>query len=136
TDLLSLDIGDACSLTFEGGTFDLVIAIGVIPWLDQPLLAMQEMARVIKPGGYVILTADNQSRLNILLDPWLNPALAPLKRSVKDALQRVGLRHQSPNEIDSHFHNCRFIDTALADVDLAKTKGMTLGFGPFSLLRH
>ena len=32
---LSLHVGDACSLQFEDNSHDLVIAIGVIPWLDR-----------------------------------------------------------------------------------------------------
>ena len=56
---LSLDVGDVYALTFEDSSFVLVIAIGVIPWLARPELAMQEMARVTRAGGHVILTADN-----------------------------------------------------------------------------
>src|SRR5437667_10128996 len=44
-DRLSVDIGDVSSLAFEDGSFDLVLAIGVIPWLERAEPAMQEMAR-------------------------------------------------------------------------------------------
>ena len=133
TGLLSLDVGDVYALAFEDGSFDLVIAVGVIPWLDRPALAIQEMARVTRPGRHVIFTADNRARLNNLLDPWLNPALPPLKRRVKDALERIGLRHQSLNNLEATFHSRRFIDATLTRAGLAKTRDITLGFGPFSL---
>lgn len=139
TDLLSVDIGDVYALAFEDESFDLVIALGVVPWLEQPELAIQEMARVTKPGGHVILTADNRARLNILLDPLLNPALAPLKRRVKNVLEQVGLRRRLRDEAEAIFHNfqdCSFIDSALARAELIKARGITLGFGPFSLFRH
>ena len=136
---LCLEVGDVYNLAFEEESFDLVLAIGVIPWLEQPELAMQEMARVTRPGGHVILTADNRARLNCLLDPWLNPALAPLKRRVKHTLEWLGLHRRSTDEAEAtfnNFHDRHFIDEALASTELIKTRGKTLGFGPFSLSRR
>src|SRR2546421_426874 len=97
TNMLSVDIGDVYALAFEDESFDLVLAIGVIPWLGRAELAIQEMARVTRAGGYIIFTADNQSRLNLLLDPWQNPVLVPLRRRVKAVLEGVGLRRRSPS---------------------------------------
>lgn len=51
--------GDANSLSFEDDLFTLVLAIGVIPWLESPDTAVREMARVVKPSGYVTLSSDN-----------------------------------------------------------------------------
>ena len=136
TDKLSIDVGDTYALAFENDYFDLVLAIGVIPWLDAPKLAMQEMARVTKPGGCVLLTADNRARLNVWIDPWLNPALQPLKRHAKKVLKRTGLRRGKSDEIDSHLYTCRYIDNALINVGLTRTRSLTLGFGPFTLFRH
>ena len=134
--LLSVNVGDVYALAFDEGSFDLVFALGVIPWLERPELAIQEMARVTKPGGHVILTADNRVRLNNLLDPWLNPVLSPLKRRVKGALYRTGLRHQSLKDMGATSHDRRFVDRTLAHADLVKIRSKTLGFGPFSLFRH
>lgn len=136
TGILSVDIGDAYSLTFEDESFDLVIAVGVIPWLDRPDLAIQQMARVTMPAGYVIVTVNNWARLTNFLDPWLNPALVPLKRGVKDLLDRVGLRRRSLSDIGALNHSRRFIDEAMARVKFIKDRSMTLGFGPFTLFRH
>jgi ubiquinone/menaquinone biosynthesis C-methylase UbiE len=61
--------GDANSLPFADDMFTLVLAMGVIPWLESPSTAVREMARVVKPGGYVILASDNRTRLNHLVDP-------------------------------------------------------------------
>jgi len=133
TELLTVDVGDVYALAFEDDSFDLVIALGVTSWLAQPELAIQEMARVTMPGGRVLLTNGNQVRLNNLLDPWLNPALAPLRRSIKDILERVGILNPSP---EPAVRNRRFIDEALASARLIKTRGMTLGFGPFTFLHH
>jgi ubiquinone/menaquinone biosynthesis C-methylase UbiE len=136
TDLLNVDIGDVYALAFEEDSFDLVVALGVIPWLERPELAIQEMARVTKPDGYVILTADNRARLTNLLDPWLNPVFVPFKYRVKNSLVRMGLRRRSSEDAGATCHSRRFIDDALTQVGLVKTKSITLGFGPFSLFRR
>ena len=133
---LSLSIGDVSALAFDDASFDLVVALGVIPWLERPELAIQEMARVTKPGGHIIFTADNRARLNALLDPMLNPVLVPLKRSIKGSLDRVGVRRLSSKDVGTTFHSRRFIDQALMRANLAKTKSKTLGFGPFTLFRQ
>ena len=133
---LSVAVGDINALAFEDESFDLVLAIGVLPWIGQVEPAMQELARVTKPEGFVILTADNRARLHNLLDPLLNPVFAPLKRLAKNALAQTRLRRPSLKDIGATSHSSRFIDTSLAHVGLIKTRGKTLGFGPFSLFRR
>lgn len=133
---LSVDVGDVYALAFEDGSFDLVVAIGVIPWLQQVELAIQEMARVTKPSGHIALTADNRRGLKTLLDPLWNPSLVPLKRYVKDLLERVGLRHPRPNEPEATFHDRCFIDATLSQIEFIKIRDRTVGFGPFSFFRR
>ena len=92
TDQLKVEIGDVYALAFADDSFDLVLAIGVFPWLAQAERAIREMARVTRPEGYVILTAANWTGLPDLLDPRLNPALAPLRQRVRAMLARLGCR--------------------------------------------
>jgi len=125
--------GDAHSLPFEDSTFSLVLAVGVIPWIESPDTAVREMARVVRPGGYVLLTSDNRARLNHLLDPRWNPALGPLRRLLKRVLERTGLRN-SRSFVPSHFHSTSYIDRVIYENRLEKLKAVTLGFGPFSFL--
>jgi SAM-dependent methyltransferase len=126
------DVDDVHSLAFNDSFFDLVLAIGVIPWLEQPEAAMREMTRVAKPGGYVILTCANRAGLASLLDPLINPLFQPLKLKVKNFFVRHGLRRQTPTMI---FHGKRYIDMFLGDIGLVKVRGMTRGFG-FSFFRR
>jgi ubiquinone/menaquinone biosynthesis C-methylase UbiE len=132
---LHVDTGDAGALAFADASFDLVVAIAVLPWLERAQPAIAEMARVTKPGGHVILTADNRARLNTMLDPRYNATLAPLRDGLKAALGRVGLRRRSsyPNPT---FHRRRVIDQMLAANGLLKVSSRTIGFGPFSVLGH
>jgi 2-polyprenyl-3-methyl-5-hydroxy-6-metoxy-1,4-benzoquinol methylase len=134
--LLSVEIGDVYALPFEDDAFDLVVTLGVVPWLARPELAIAEMARVTAPGGHVILSADNRSRLIYLLDPWKNPALAPFRGSVRGLLERIGLLRGSRARTQDNLYDCRFIDETLARAGLIKSMGMTLGFGPFTFMNQ
>jgi len=48
--------GDIESLPFADGTFDAVVNIQVLEHLKEPRACVAEMARVLKPGGRLILT--------------------------------------------------------------------------------
>src|SRR5205085_8713949 len=50
-DIIEANVGDVYSLAFNDNSFDLVFAIGLLPWLAQAELAIRELARVTKPGG-------------------------------------------------------------------------------------
>ncbi len=133
TNLLSLGLGDVNSLAFEDNAFNLVVLLGVIPWLERPELAMQEIARVTRPGGYVILTTDNWSGLIGFLDPVHNPMLKPLKQGLNKVLWSVGLHYRVPIVTSQ---SCRDIDKTLVSIKLDKVRGKTLGFGPFTLFNR
>ena len=134
--LVTVDAADVYNLNFVDGSFDLVIALGVIPWLAQPELAVREMARVTRSDGHILLTADNKMRLDNLLDPVLNPLIVPIRKWVGATLRQVGLLPQTSEETGATYHTARFIDRTLASAQLKKLKGMTLGFGPFTFFRH
>src|SRR5690348_9321990 len=124
---LSLSTGDVTALSFDDRAFDLVIALGVIPWLEHPVQAIGEIARVTRPGGHVILSADNHIRLNALLDPLLNPLLVPLKRRLKLGLHRAGLRHLSSRDVGAASHSRRYINRSLAGAGLIPSRSRMLG---------
>ena len=47
---------DACRLPFQSDSFDALVAMDVIEHLDADVTALQEFARVLKPGGHLIAT--------------------------------------------------------------------------------
>ena len=87
---IRLHLADVHALPFPPETFDLVIALGVIPWLHSEHLALLEMRRVLKPGGHLLATADNNARLNRILDPLSTPVLTPLRAVAKEVLRSFG----------------------------------------------
>lgn len=122
----------AYDLGYPDNTFDLVLKIGVAPWLDSLDNALREVVRVLRPGGYLIATADNWWRLNQWLDPRYFPPLRPMRRRLRDVLERRGLT--GPREASARLHSIREFDARLFNAGLKKIKATTVGFGPFSFL--
>lgn len=50
-----LRLGNVASLPFENGYFDKAFAVNVLYFWEDPIVALQEMKRVIKPGGCIAL---------------------------------------------------------------------------------
>jgi SAM-dependent methyltransferase len=52
---LDLQVGDATALPFAAARFDVVLAVTVLCFVDEPARAVAEMARVLRPGGVLVL---------------------------------------------------------------------------------
>jgi ubiquinone/menaquinone biosynthesis C-methylase UbiE len=130
---IRMHAADVHALPFRAHTFDLVIAIGVIPWLHSERQALREMQRVLTPGGYLLVTADNNARLDRILDPRSSPVGSPLRLVAKGLLRLCGLwspasgfqpKRHDPLEFDRVVRECGF----------ENVKCCTVGFGPFTFL--
>jgi len=75
---LQAAVGDVRALPFRDASFDAVYSMGTIEHFDETERAVEEIARVLKPGGRAIVGVPNR------YDPFLRPLLAT-------ALQAVGL---------------------------------------------
>ena len=131
-------VEDAQHLTFRDGTFQLVLALGVLPWLPAPRQALGEMARVVRPDGYVLVSADNRWRLTDVLDPWRSPPLDPIKGAAGAVLRQPGLRRRPPSrEPSPQAVSIAEFDRWLLSVGLRRAKSTTLGFAHFTFFsRH
>ncbi len=66
SDMISFDIGDVYSLAFDDSSFDLVLAVGVLAWLEGAELAIEEMVRVFfLPSSGTPGTAGDRGQLEI-----------------------------------------------------------------------
>jgi ubiquinone/menaquinone biosynthesis C-methylase UbiE len=52
---LQFQVGDAHGLTFKDASFDVCRAERVLLYLEDPAMAIAEMARVTRPGGHVVV---------------------------------------------------------------------------------
>ena len=71
-------VGDVRDLPFRDASFDAIYSMGTIEHFDETERAVEEMARVLKPGGRAIVGVPNRH------DPFLRPLLATV-------LQALGL---------------------------------------------
>ena len=62
-------VGHIDNLPFADATFELVVLIGVSEWLASLTQPLREIFRVLKPGGHLIISADNNWPLHQILDP-------------------------------------------------------------------
>lgn len=88
---------DACRLPFPDDTFDVIYARGLIHHLPEPERGMQEIRRVLKPGGVAVVLDPNKTLISTLPrylarrtehfdDDHKNFRVEELERIVKSAL--------------------------------------------------
>lgn len=131
---INLVQSDVHNTGFFAKQFDLALAIGVIPWSEHPERAICELARVVQPARYVILSADNLWSLHHVLDPFCFPPLRPLRWKLSQTLRRWMIRPASP--LRYRYYSAHKFDAILLDAGLEKIEGVTVGFGPFSLFNR
>ena len=121
---------DAHQLPLASASVQLIVALGLIPWLPEPKVAVNEMARVLEGGCWLILTADNALRLNALTDPSENPLFAPLRPAYR-ALER---RRGAPESAPYYRHRPAQVKQMLIAAGLRPALETTVGFGPFTFM--
>jgi len=121
---------DTHHLPFPDGSFTLVMAIGVLPWLRSLEAPMREMVRVLRPHGYLIVTIDNRLRMSHVVHPFAWARLVGIR--IPDCL-RFWKRLEVPLTTSCSVSE---FDARLPEFRLEKIRGTTLGFGPFWLLNR
>jgi len=132
TNRVATQLAEVQRLSFPSASFDLVIALGLLPWVSDPGAAVAEMARVLRPAGYLIVSTANKWRLTYRLDPLHSQDLMPLKRPVRRWLERAGYWPSTGPE--SLLHSAEESDGLIVDAGLEKLASQTFGFGLFTLL--
>jgi ubiquinone/menaquinone biosynthesis C-methylase UbiE len=130
-DRVEVNVGDAHELPFDAASVNLVVAMGLIPWLHDPRAALSEIARVLRPRGTVVVTCDNAHRLDHLLDPLWSKLLAPVRDAVGPLLPDSWRPRPAPV---AAYHSVRQFDKLVVEAGLHPVKGQTFGFGPFTFL--
>lgn len=146
SDHVSFRVGDAEALDLPDEAFDVVIAMGLIEYLRRDRWALQEMGRVLKPGGHLIVTVPNRDRLAFRIGrvaSKIEDRFAYYRSRVRTL---AGLRHNgsagSPprdGSKDSEGFTRRLYSPAglreqLGNLDYEIVESMSHGFGPFGPL--
>lgn len=136
---ISAHKGDVHNLLYPAESFDLIVALGLVPWLLDFNKALLEIIRVLRPGGFIVLTMDNARRATTLLDPSTFPAIEIIVGIIRRKLQKAGLL-----TINNLWLNCptyrrytprEFINILLSS-GLNIVESASVGFGPFTFLGH
>lgn len=97
-------LASAYTLPFPDDVFDTVLAMGVLEYLDQPWKALEEMRRVVKPSGVILVSYPNVKspmrrmsqaiyRLMGKPNPFATPAFS--LREVRAAADALNLKEVS-----------------------------------------
>lgn len=130
-DAVSVMPGAAEHLPSAAASFDLVVALGLLPWVASADVVLAEMMRAAAPGGYLLASCDNSQRLTVLLDPRYTPGL----RRARTAARRLLRRPHQPAEagVSARRHSLRELDAMLRDLGATVQRAQSFGFGPFTV---
>jgi demethylmenaquinone methyltransferase/2-methoxy-6-polyprenyl-1,4-benzoquinol methylase len=75
---VSIQCADVCALPYSDNQFDLVMAAHVLEHLPDPVAALKEMRRTLKPGGWLMLCLTRESTLGRYVQlKWRTHRLTP-----------------------------------------------------------
>jgi ubiquinone/menaquinone biosynthesis C-methylase UbiE len=133
-----LRIGDVERLRYSDASFDAVLSMGVLEYLPNHATALHEIARVLKPGGQLVLTVPNQASAyhmarvgyltcrRLLGAPRASDIARPrLPWALDRALARAGLR-----KVESRA--CNFIFFPLKDLHERVSDALNRALTPLS----
>lgn len=129
---ITFNHADVYALPHPDHSFDLVVALGVLPWLTDPFRAVKELSRIVRPGGAAVISTDNLHRLTFLIDPRFSPWLMPFRKAAKTALTGIGILRSDSSLVKNYRHSIREFDRWLAVTQLTIVRRSTIGFGPFT----
>ena len=123
-------LADATDIPLADGKFDVAVAVGLLPWVGDAQRSLCETVRLVKPGGYVLLTTDNRYGISRVLDPAWHPRARAAIRRIR---RRLG---QSPRRWDPGpvSHSWSQTNSLLAAQGLRVVRRAGIGFGPFTFL--
>lgn len=125
---------DGHSLPYRSGSFDGIVCIGVTSWVSDPVVVMREIARVLRPGGTLVITAVNMYSIENLFDPlfwWRRFTPAPLRKAVRSVRERLVDEHESETEPRLRQFALRSFDRMIENAGFSIASWRTIKYGHF-----
>jgi len=118
--VVAFECADVCALPYSDNQYDLVMAAHVLEHLPDPVVALMEMRRILKPGGWLVACLTRESSLGRFVqvkwrthrltsekgNAWLNAAGLNVRRMNLDStgcfrltsLTCIGRKPDQPNK--------------------------------------
>jgi ubiquinone/menaquinone biosynthesis C-methylase UbiE len=110
-----VSVGDIEGLRFPDGSFDAVIAAGVIEYQTEDSRALHEMARVLKPGGCLIVNVSSKSYMVLIVEAYRWMKKQRVTRRLLSFLKKHVLRKGELRDLpDRRTHSPRAFDREIA----------------------
>ncbi|HEX2906760.1 MAG TPA: class I SAM-dependent methyltransferase, partial [Phototrophicaceae bacterium] len=121
---VTYEVGTAEALPLGDASVDYVFANMYLHHVEQPLAAIQEMARLLRPGGKLVITDLDSHTFEFLRaeqhDRWLGFA----RPDVQQWLEQAGLRYASVGDVGSNCCSDSACGTQRADVTIFLAYGV------------
>lgn len=156
-------LGDICKIPFQDESYDLVFATDVIEHVDDDVSALKEVYRILKPGGYALVTAPaflclwglqddvslhkrryrlnelkqkcRQANFDILSGYYFNYFLFFPIWLMRIIIRALGIRLKSENQINNSFINFIMKGVFYLDVKSAAVIHPPIGVSALVVLR-
>jgi ubiquinone/menaquinone biosynthesis C-methylase UbiE/uncharacterized protein YbaR (Trm112 family) len=134
---LSICQADAETLPFKGNEFDIILCLQLLEHTPFPETVVGEITRILKPGGYLFLSAPNRlgskahTRLFRIVKGFFSKEIKNLKTLPNDILERW--KHASSTSEVADLDACNKTNIFQA-MRLLKKNGLTVEY--FDTLRH
>jgi ubiquinone/menaquinone biosynthesis C-methylase UbiE len=113
--------GDCRRILFPSASFDVVVCLGVISYVEDQESVLQEIRRILKPGGTLIISFRNK------FNPVLSDPIALSWTVVKKLLGRPALEQFEIGQFLDH----RVVKARIDAQGFRFMQFMGIGFGPF-----
>ena len=125
-------LGKAEQADLQDDSFDAVIITGLLEYIKWDRWALQEMNRVLKPGGYLIVTVPNRISLSYITDPFFLISTV-LKRKGKYTAK---FNQKFPGTFIRNLYVPSSLKQMIIHLDFTIIDSLSQGFGPFFLIRR
>jgi SAM-dependent methyltransferase len=114
-------------LPYDDASFDVVLLIEVIEHLENHRIALGELARILKPGGVLILTTPNIMRLNSRFHFFFSGYHKTKRRFIPfdTPLAQAHRFHNYPIDLPILYYLCKQNDLVIERLGNSKIKGFS-----------